>query len=206
MQLEKDLCKGQTLFLIGGGPSLKTMDLEPLKQHQDRVIVANNAYKIFPKALVAHHADFVWWEWNALSFEETFNGKYRTTTGAGGTKNCYSTEWCWLRKPKEEGLSKDVTAVHGMHAGHQILNIAYLLGAKRIVLLGYDFNFGPSGETQWHTEHQRETNTSMWKEKMVPLFDSTLHTLSEDGVTVYNANPNSELKCYGFIKDYTKFL
>jgi hypothetical protein len=201
------LCDGKTMFLIGGGPSLKGVDLSALETRQDQVIVANNAYKLFPKALVAHHADYVWWEWNKELFAATFTGEFKSTTGIGGAKSCYDLEtWCWLRRGVDHSLSLDRTEVNGMHAGHQILNIAFFLGAKRIVLLGYDFCFGKAGETQWHSDHQRETNTEMWAKRMLPNFKTTLPFLEAAEVHVVNANPDSMLKDFEFIDDYRKFL
>ena len=44
-----------------------------------------------------------------------------------------------LKSVAQPGLSRTQGVIHqGKNSGYQALNLAYLLGAKRILLLGYD--------------------------------------------------------------------
>lgn len=206
--MKKNQLKDQTLFLIGGGPSLASLDLAYLYPRQSQVLVSNNGYKLFPNALVAHHADWAWWEWHQHTFFEIYKGPNPTTCSIGGNKAAYPPAFKYYQREDRYGLSDNFPFIRGSNAGYQLLNIAYILGAKNIILLGYDLKHGPNGETQWHNEHQRETNTGMWEKKMLPEFNMIAKGLKKVGVNVYNANPDSAITCFEFIdgNEYTKFL
>lgn len=48
----------------------------------------------------------------------------------------------WVAEKNAPGLSQDPSVIHHGHgSGYTLLNIAYLLGAQRIVLLGYDLKY-----------------------------------------------------------------
>mgnify|MGYP000163741758 CR=1 FL=1 len=204
--MHKNEKQGETLFVIGGGPSIKKYDLTLLQHHQDRIIVANNAYKLFPEAFVSHHADHCWWEWNEVPFNETFKGKYKSTVGIGGSRSCYPKEFIWLKKPSDDGLSENFPMVHGINTGHQAINIAYILGAKRIVLFGFDLKTDKNGNTQWHNEHQRDTNQELWKSRFAPGFETVAVKAKTKGVEIINMNRDSLITCFEFADDYTQFI
>ncbi len=209
--MQKDDRKGETLFLIGGGPSLKKVDLEPLQKIQDRVIVCNNAYKLFPYAFNSHHADYIWWDWHKDVYFDIYKGPNPTTHGIGaGSRNAYPEQMRRFRKPDGKGggqLSDNFPIVYGFCAGMHIINIAYILGASRLILLGYDLKAGAEGETQWHNEHQRETTTVHWTKTMLPEFDYVARHFEETGaVKVFNANPDSAIRGFEFCNDYRDFI
>lgn len=195
----------ETLFLIGGGPSLKDVDLTPLMKHQDRVLVSNNAFKLFPEAYLAHHTDWCWWEWNKDQFH-LFKGKYCSTTGIGANRNDYPKPFIWLKKEGDSGFSGNFPMIRGNNAGYQLMNIAFILGASQIILLGYDLKHGKNNETQWHKEHLRDTATNLWTERMLPEFNAIARPLAKKGIKVYNANLDSAIRCFEFTDDYRKFL
>lgn len=194
----------ETLFLIGGGPSIKQVDLTPLQQIQDRVLVCNNAYKQFPNAYVSHHADFIWWEWHKEQYFNIYKGPNSTTLGLGASRDSYPKQM--RRFKRSDWLSDNLHFLYGFCAGMQILNLALILGAKIIILLGYDLKHGPKGETQYHDDHQRETNAKLWQNSMLPEFNRVAEYLRLGGPKVYNANKDSLIRGFEFCDDYKAFI
>ena len=94
------------------------------------------------------------------------------------------------------GLSTDPALIHFNHnGGAQALNLAYLWGARRFVLVGYDM--GPSGRrTHFFGDHPKGLrNEAPWN-----LFVRAFGTIAEDckrlGLTVVNTSPISRLRCF----------
>lgn len=98
---------------------------------------------------------------------------------------------------KTEGLSFDPETLHtGGNSGYQAINLAVLLGAARILLLGYDMKTGPNGEKHWHPDHAGrnpgESQFSGWR----AAFPTMLPDLARAGVAVINCTPGSALTCF----------
>jgi hypothetical protein len=51
------------------------------------------------------------------------------------------------------GLSKADFAYANGNSGFEAINLAYLTGARRVLLVGFDMKPGPSGERHWHDDH-----------------------------------------------------
>lgn len=54
----------------------------------------------------------------------------------------------------EPGLSESPRRIHqGGNSGYQALNLAYIWGAARVILLGYDMQY-TGGKSHWHGDHK----------------------------------------------------
>ena len=62
-----------TVFIIGGGPSVSKYLPDPRVLDDHDVICTNNAYKLFPDAMLLHYADRVWWTWHTQSKHDVEN-------------------------------------------------------------------------------------------------------------------------------------
>jgi hypothetical protein len=83
----------------------------------------------------------------------------------------------------------------GGNSGYQAINLAYHLGAREIVLLGFDMHRDNGGH--WHGEHEDmlsapESHIAAW----VRQFDALARDLSAAGCRVTNATPGSALECF----------
>lgn len=96
-------------------------------------------------------ADFHWWSYHIADIANDFDGKCWscepfTEEGARNTNWVNQDPTAWgvtaLRcRIKEKGLSQDRDYVHsGGNSGYQAINLAYHLGATRIILLGFDMH------------------------------------------------------------------
>lgn len=138
--------EGREVFIIGGGPSLKFFDWDLL--HNECTIGCNSAIFLSPAVCkVAIFGDSIWLD------------KYRTEaeayTKAGGvlfTNNPRYTKppsWLWVMERKTVGLYHDALGWN-WNTGAAAVNLALLLGAVKVYLLGFDMKLAKNGESNWH--------------------------------------------------------
>lgn len=82
----------------------------------------------------------------------------------------------------------------GQNSGHQAINLAVLLGARRILLLGFDMK-SSGGKTHWFGEHPTRTDESIFS-AMLNNFPHMVRPLAALGVEVINCTPGSALQCF----------
>ncbi len=109
----------------------------------------------------------------------------------------------YIKSKVGQGLSFDRSVIHqGSNSGYQAINLACHLGAKRIILLGYDMQFGPEGQTHHHGDHPKGMNNpaeglfKTWIER----FATIVPDLERAGVEIINCTPDSALKCFPMAK------
>lgn len=83
--------------------------------------------------------------------------------------------------------SLDRMKLHGWDSGTQAVNLAFHLGASKIVLWGIDMQPAADGSTQWHNEHKRETYVPNYQKKFAPSLAESVRTLARLGVPVVRA-------------------
>lgn len=80
---------------------------------------------------------------------------------------------------------------HGGNSGYQAINMAYLLGATKIILLGYNMS-KPGGKNHFFGDHPKGLHNGNY-EAYAKNFDRLAEDLSQEGVEVINCTPNSKL-------------
>jgi len=200
------LWPGACVAILGGGPSLKGVDLSPLAASGVRVVAVNRALEIYPAADLHFAADAKWYRLHGRTLAG-FAGLRVTCCGNDRLAREHGAErLLWLRAHGRGGtappaLSKDPSALRGECSGGLALNMAYRLGARRILLLGYDFKAGPAGETHWHDGYEgpcRARDAGLWRNKFMPAIERMAPALQAEGVEVVNCNPDSALRCFPF--------
>lgn len=182
-----------TIILIAGGPSLTRADVALCEQSGHPLLGINNAYQITDKLSIHYACDTKWWRkhWNQIykgpdRYSLKKNDKDAGVTGVTQMENDgtygISHQWPKLRT--------------GQNSGYQAINLAYLLGYKTLILLGYDMQ-ETGGEVHWHGLHQglmnpSDTQFSRWRENFIVL----AHELRDRGLEVINATRQTALECF----------
>ena len=83
----------------------------------------------------------------------------------------------------------------GRSSGYQACNLAFHLGVKRILLLGFDMR-AVNGRTHWHEQHQRPTSPKDYATHMAPPFKRLAEELGARGVEVVNCTPGSAITAF----------
>ena len=145
-----------------------------------------------PNADVLYWTDSRFYTWYKNEVDN-YNG-LKFTIKAGSQ---YTSDIQILKKGKSYGIEKDSeTLAHGNNSGYASINLAYHLGAKRIILLGFDMaNDGK--DTHFHDGYPtKSTGDQIYRDKFLPGFTQLKSELDPEGVTVLNASVYSQLTTF----------
>jgi hypothetical protein len=179
---------GDTIYIVGGGTSLKGFDFNQLKDKT--VIAVNKAFLHIPFAQVLYWSDTRFFEWHSkeMEFFKGIKVTCRPQPKRSDVINLLNTGKTGL-ETMSYGLRD------GGNSGYAAINLAYHLGAKKIVLLGFDMQTNGK-ETHWHDGYVSTADTGTMERLMIPNFDSLVEPLEKRKIKVYNASPNSKLTCF----------
>lgn len=187
----------ETVYIVAGGPSLRDFDFRRL---DDKITIAiNKSLSVLP------NAKLLWW-----SDERFFRqhreeiAQHRAAYKATAYINFYrekNPDWVSSYSfSRMKGYDdRPEYLCHGNNSGYAALHLAIKLGAKKIILLGYDFKFDAQKNTHWHAGHFDELGRSMHQgedsltKNMLPNFQYLRIPALRHHVTIINANLDSNL-------------
>jgi hypothetical protein len=196
--------EGETVFLLGGGPSLLDVDFDLIKHR--KIIAINNAYgdplscevgskknerecSYKPRDWVdiVFFADERWYDWHRKSLE-TYKGKVVTNKSSLHKKG----QILATHRGQAEGLEERSTflAWNGSSGGAAI-DLAHHLGASTCVLLGYDMR-RVTDKTNWHEDHPAP-NKNPYKKFLLP-YKKVAEDADRLGFKIINCTPESAIK------------
>lgn len=199
----EELWPKSTFVCIGGGPSLTQWQVDQCRDRIEhgrrvRVIAINDAYKLAPWADVLYFCDDKWWQWHHRHLADW---KGLIVRLQGGLHDFGDARIKVLRNLDQvQGLAAQRDGLHhGRNSGYQAIGLAVHLGARKIVLLGYDMHcplVNGRPKTHWFGDHPGGTSPDVYERMMRPNFDSLVPPLQERGIDVVNATPGSHLRCF----------
>lgn len=180
-------------FILASGPSLTQEDVDLTMGHN--VIAINDTYKLAPWAIL-YACDPQWWRWHYNELKSFKGQKYRQSQSWSDDdiELIKSLNVKCLTGKSEYGLSTDPNIVHlGSNSGIQAINLAYHLGARQIVLLGYDQQ-ATGGKSHWFGDHPNGvvSNWGKWKGHYQLVADHA----KELGVEIINCTRQTALTCF----------
>lgn len=150
-----------------------------------------DAYRLCPDADYLYHCDRDWWNLHLDPIHAGFEGALYTQHHKPGDK-----EWAEslgitaIEGRHVEGLGHD--AIHfNDNSGAQGVNLAYLLDATRIVLLGFDMQ-NTDGQAHFFGDHPPQLSTGNYG-VFVERFTQLARDLSTAGVEVINCTRQTAL-------------
>lgn len=158
-----------------------------------RTIVVNTSFRMAPWADVLYACDAGWWRHYFSEVAAAFvPGELWTT--APMARDQFKIHWVF--GAPRAGLALDKTSInHGLNSGYQAIGLAALFGAKRILLLGYDFQ-ASGGRMHWHPDHPKNLGNGgriwLWVQEMTQLAAD----LKKAGIEVVNCSRQTALSCY----------
>lgn len=181
------LLQDGTAVCVAGGPSLTREDVEYCRGRAF-VVAINDAYKLAPWAEVLYACDATWWKWN------------HGVPGFAGLKFAlqpharrFASDVTVLENTGIDGFEPEPTGLRtGKNSGYQAINLSVHLGARRILLLGYDMQ-RTGGRGHWFGEHpQIGCSPTVFRAH----FQTLLKPLRALGVTVVNCSRETALTCF----------
>lgn len=144
----RDTWKDQDAYIIGGGDSLRTFDWELIR---GKPTIGCNSNCILGAEIVKFviFADWKWWDKIGREKLPKYGGSVVSACPRlNERKDCPS----WLLRMDRHtkpGLGKTNLGFNG-NTGSLAVNLALILGAKRVFLLGFDMMLGNTGKANWH--------------------------------------------------------
>jgi len=184
--------KGQDVFIIGGGKSLEHFDWNLLRN--ELTIGCNDAYQHGSDICkLCVFGDGKWW----AAHEEKLK-KYHGVvfTNIGILRNS-KIPWLWWMPRGSSGLYRD--CLGWSSTGNIAVNLAVLLGAKRIFLLGFDMHL-TKGRANWHTNTLDKPISEVYG-KFISGFAKIKKDLESKfpGTEIVNITDNSSLNMFSKI-------
>ena len=182
-QQTNKIWEGDTVLCIASGPSIDTDDID-YARGKCRVIVINDNYQLASWADLLYACDLKWWDWH--KGVPDFEGMKYTMDKVAAKK--YDLDY--VKGEAGEGLN--TSHIHtGSNSGFQAINLAYLFGAKRILLTGYDMHVNKNGASHWFGNHPDLiiSNYQRW----IKGFDQVA---KQNLVEIINCTRDTSLKCF----------
>lgn len=148
--------EGRDVFILGGGPSVRDLDLSLLRGQ--RVIGINQAFEL-GACDICFFGDYRWFEWN-LEELRSYTGLIVTCCDTMAKEPEKKPRWVkLLQRINRFGICQRADSLFwNTNSGATAIGLAHHLGAKRIILLGFDMKQvegAPNGGNNWHDKHAR---------------------------------------------------
>jgi len=187
---------GMTVVVLGNGPSLA--DADPQAVRGRRLVAVNSACRWAQP--VATPEDLLYFTDN--SWNENHPALADAWPGIVVTANRYAAA---RLAPRAKRL--DVTALaaamggsqDGLQAssGHTAVTLALAMGARRVVLLGFDAR-SVAGRTHWHRDYAEDRGDALYRERFVPAWHAVAAVAERLGAELLNATPGSAIDAIPF--------
>lgn len=182
------LLDGQTVFVLGNGPSLVPGDVDRLQGHP--VIAINSACRMAPWAPFLWFWDTHWFHahraevdaWPGLVITSDREAKRAAPDRVHRIETV----------PSDEFLVGRATVREGRSSGHVAISLAIAMGAIRVVLLGFDMR-RVEGRSHWHDEYATQDD-NLFSRDFLPGFTGWREAARRCGVRIVNCAPGSALK------------
>ncbi len=187
------LWQGETAYVIGGGYSIKNLDLSLI--YNERCIGVNNSYMLGNWIDICWFGDSRWLEWHRTY--DQFKKRWERFIGIKVTcvancKNHKEIKYIAVSE-KSRGIETDCDKISwNKTSGGSAINVAYHLGVTKIVLVGFDMKI-IAGKKNWHNDHpKRECETNPYP-RYVKVFSDISRDLKSLGVDIINTSLDSAI-------------
>lgn len=167
-----------TVIILASGPSLTLADCDTAINSRLPVIAVNSTWEAVPECGYIYAGDYRWWKYNIDKLPE---GPERWT----------------CNKLAQEGFGINYHQPQytgGYNSGLRAIMFAEYMGAKNILILGYDCSVADG--LHWHGQHTMTGNPT---ELLTKIWQSEFLSLSHylDGkARVFNCSRKTALDCF----------
>ena len=180
---------GQTVCVLGGGPSVQAFDIDLLKPI--KTIGCNDAYKFGPEVVdILLFGDEKWYRYHQRGLGLFTNLIVTNCEKLSGEEHV-------LRLPrKSSGFHVDALGWNG-NTGASAINLALLMGARTIVLVGFDMCLDSGGNSNWHPNPLDTVKPEHYKRYKLGITGCLPDWVAHwPGTEIINLNPDSKLNCF----------
>lgn len=147
----------EDVFIIGGGPSLKTFDWSLLKR--ELTIGCNTAFVLGEDICkICYFGDIKWWH----EFKEKLGHFTHPVFTSVPHLRSSKVPWLWYIPRRNYGLHTNAVGWNS-NTGASAINLALILGAKNVYLLGMDLGLDKHGNPNWHPHQIEPANVGVYQ-------------------------------------------
>lgn len=177
----------KTVFVLGGGPSLR--DLDPDRLRDRSIFVTNMSIYLCPWANALFFMDTHWFEANQAAVE-AFNG-LRITSSRQVRRDHPEKIKRVEFVPSDEFTFGTPRLKFSRTSGHAAITLAIAMGAVRVVLLGFDMRL-VDGRSHFHDAYGTKDH-NVFANDFLANFDGWNEAARRCGVRIINCTPGSAL-------------
>jgi hypothetical protein len=175
----------QACAILASGPSLTQAQVD-LACANMKTVAINSTWEIAPNADVLYGGDFLWHKVNHAAYRKHFRGEVWTQDSTAADR--YQIKR--VKGTNREGLG--IQCIHNNgNSLAQAINLVYLWGCRRILLLGADMKLGHKGERHWHADHPAPLIQSQMFDEWLFKGAKLAADLKANDCTVLNCTPGS---------------
>lgn len=174
----------QTAVIVASGKSLTKEDVDYCKD-KAVVYVVNNCYQLAPWAKALYACDEEWWD----TYKPEFSGEKWTINENASKKYGLNL----INYDSQLIFSAKEIIATGNNSGFQAMNLAYLHGYKRIILLGFDYM--NSGQ-HWFGKHKGSLQKSPDMRRWVQHMRKAQPIMESLGIDVINCTRETAIDCF----------
>lgn len=188
----------EDVYIIGGGPSLRNFDFDQLRGLN--TIGCNQAFILgAERCNICIFGDWLFWE-RCKDALEDYGGWVATNYGTPEVL----PPWLHRYDRLENGLCgpEDRRLAWNGNTGCLAINLALLLGAARVLLLGVDLGANGNGKTHWHDKQLEQARGEHYR-RFAEGYATIARSLNEKfpGRKVLNvSNGKSKLECFPILQ------
>lgn len=197
--LKPGLWKGERCFIIAGGESVNDFDIERLEG--EHVIAVNLAFRLLDPEII-YATDARLWGWiergetgvlDSERFENSKALKVWSDLNSAPLPEDIVIAPAFAGGKISDSLEKGIAP--GTNSGFGALNLAMLLGASEIYLIGFDFYGG-----RWHAGYPEpsEAGNSDHLQCFKENSEEFKQFMEANEIKIINLNPKSKLKVFEF--------
>jgi hypothetical protein len=162
------------------------------------VVAVNDAYRLAPWADVLYSSDRFWW--SHYRGHPAFAGQKAAIEHTPGRHLPRYDTWGVqvYRNTGMDGIETDPTGLRtcGGNSGGAAVNLAVHLGARRIVLLGYDMGYGASSRRHFFGDHPQPLSNTHNFPTWRMAFRTMRQPLESLGIEVVNCSRVTALDAF----------
>jgi hypothetical protein len=187
-----------TIICVASGPSITQHQIDLIKESGLFTICVNRTFELLPNCDAIFACDIRWWyEYYELTQSHSPKSKLYTIAGIADhfyKKRSKGQNIVQLDYESGIGLGKH-KLIHGGNSGYMAVNLAYLLGAKKIILIGYDHQH-TNGKRHWHSDYDKKKfpYNADNIDRMKDNFEGLAHDLINEGIDIVNCSIETALE------------
>lgn len=156
----------------------------------------NDSWRLLPSCHHIWATDYRWWKHHIADIANDYEGRCWTQE-VQWPKDQRPEQWgitCLKADTGAAGLSRDPETVHtGKNSGYAAINLAYHLGAKRILLLGYDM-MTDGHKRHWFGAHPQGMEVASDYDSFMRRFETIIP--SSYDLEIWNLTRRTAMTCF----------